>query len=186
MTDFPHSALEEYKTQASILLKHLRSDDTQLALNAALRFQELPQWLTLSAIEIVKSDHVKLKHALSVIAHEHDFDSWADFKHHLERKEKLAERYSTYFTLHYQPQCTGFFLEWHADYELASSELGRTGGYLFPYKNQYFICQAEYIEALGLDPDDADWERIGYNWVQPADKEAWQRLDSKLRTFSAQ
>ena len=38
MTDFPHSALEEYKTQASILLKHLRSDDTATRLECCSAF----------------------------------------------------------------------------------------------------------------------------------------------------
>jgi hypothetical protein len=75
-------------------------------------------------------------------------------------------------------------LEWHARYEIADSELGRYGGYLLPYKNQFFICDAEYISTLGLNPDDPDWELIGWNWVQPKDQSAWQRLDSKLHAIS--
>lgn len=184
MDDFPHSALEEYKTQASILLKQLRSNDTATALKTALRFQQLPHLFNLSAIEIIKSGQVKLKHALAVIAQEHDFDSWVDFKRNLELKEKLHQRRETYYTLLYPRQCTGFVLEWHANYEIASTELSRSGGYLLPYKNQFFICEAEYISELGLDPDDPDWARIGYNWVKPANQSAWKSLDSKLRTIS--
>ena len=184
MDDFPHSALEEYKTQASILLKQLRSDDTAAAPKAALRFQQLPHFLNQSAIDIIKSRQVKLKHALTVIAQEHDFDSWVDFKRHLERKDKLAERRESYYTLLYPPQAARFVLEWHANYEIASTELSRSGGYLLPYKKQFFICEAEYIAELGLDPDDPDWELIGYNWIHPADQSAWERLDSKLRAIS--
>ncbi len=183
MTDFPHPELEEYKTQASLLLKQLRSDNAQMALEGALRFQKLPHLRDSSLEQIVKSDDIRLKHALAVIALEHDFESWPAFKQQLERKEQLAQRRQSYYTRFYPQRCARYMLEWHANYEVASLELGRTGGYLFPYKNQYFICEAPYVEALGLDPDDSDWERIAFNWVQPADQAAWQRLDDKLRTF---
>lgn len=186
MDDFPHSALEEYKTQASILLKQLRSDDTATALKTALRFQQLPHLLDLSTIEIIKSGQVKLKHALAVIAQEHDFDSWTDFKRKLELKEKLMQRRDSYYTLLYPQRCARFMLEWHADYEIASTELSRSGGYLLPYKKQFFICEAEYITQLGLDPGDPDWARIDYNWVKPSDPSAWEGLDSKLRAISQQ
>jgi hypothetical protein len=186
MTDFPHSALEEYKTQASLLLKHLNADDPQIALESAARFQKLPHLQDATAQALVKSDQIKLKHALAVIALEHNFGSWAAFKHHLERKEQLVQRRQSYYTRLYPARCAGYMLEWHADYDVASLELGGNGGYLFPYKNQFFICQAEYIERLGLDPDDPDWERIAYNWVHPADQAAWQRLDDKLRAFEVQ
>ena len=61
MSDFPHSALDEYKTQASLLLKQLRSDNAQKALESALRFQQLPHLADKSTIEIVKSEQIKLK-----------------------------------------------------------------------------------------------------------------------------
>ncbi|MGB7339052.1 MAG: hypothetical protein WBC91_09190 [Phototrophicaceae bacterium] len=77
-------------------------------------------------------------------------------------------------------------LEWHADYEIANSELGRSGGYLFPYKKQFFICESAYIEELGLDPDDADWQAIGYNWVKPLNQSAGQRLNAQLLAYEVQ
>lgn len=188
MSDFPHSALDEYKTQASLLLKQLRSDDTRQALSAALRFQQLPHLTDSSSVEIIKSKQIKLKHALAVIAQEHNFESWASFKQKLDRKAKLTayRQGNPYYTDLYPRQCSGHILEWHSDYEVASTELGRTGGYLFPYKKQFFICEAEYIEALGLDPDDSDWELIGWNWVKPTDQDAWQRLNQKLQNISIQ
>lgn len=184
MSDFPHLWLEEYKTQASLLLKKLHSSDSQLVSEVASRFQKLPYFSALSLDEIVKPERIKRKHALAVIAQEHGFESWGDFKQHLERKDKLAQLRGDYHTLHYPPRCRGFILEWHADYAVASQSLGHSGGYLFPYKKQFFICEAPYIAELGLDPDDADWERIGYNWVKPNDPEAWQRLNHKLQAFA--
>ncbi|MGB7339053.1 MAG: hypothetical protein WBC91_09195 [Phototrophicaceae bacterium] len=87
MNDFPHSLLDEYKTQASILLKQLHSDNQQQALQAAIRFQQLPLFAQLSSSEVIQSNTVKLKHALAVIAHEHAYESWHDFKHYLTRKD---------------------------------------------------------------------------------------------------
>ena len=167
-----HSPLEEYKTQASLLLKQLHAHDA----DAIRRFEQLPHPIT-------DISQVQLKHALHVIALEHQFDTWADFKKHLDRKEKLRLYRETrnQFTPLYPPRCRAFINEWHVDYEIASLELGRTGGYLLPYKNQYFICQAAYISTLGLDPDDPDWALIGWNWIKPANQEAWERLNHQLQ-----
>jgi len=69
---------------------------------------------------------------------------------------------------------------------LSRASLDERGGFLFPYRRQYFICESEGIRALGLDPEDPDWERIGRDWVQPGDREAWARLrDGRLRVCTA-
>lgn len=183
MSDFPHSALEEFKTQAAILFKQLHAHDRSIAQQATLRLQRLDLFEHLSVEAIIQSEHVQLKHALNAIAQENDYASWADFKKYLERKALLAKRRDQYYTRFYPRRCARFVLEWHADYAIASTELGRSEGYLFPYKNQFFICSAECIITLGLDPDDPDWKRMGYNWVEPADEEARARLDTKLTEF---
>lgn len=184
MPKFSHSLLEEYKTQASILLKQLRSSNIDTALKVASRFHELPHFQALSPQQLVESERVQLKHALDVIAREHHFNSWADFKKDFDRKERYRaykQNKAQTYTIHYPERCSRFTNEWHVDYKIASTELGRTGGYLFPYHNQFFICQSEYIVELGLDPDDQDWKYIGWNWVQPIDQEAWKRLNTKLQ-----
>jgi hypothetical protein len=35
------------------------------------------------------------------------------------------------------------------------------------------------ITALGLDPEDSDWEKIGYDCAHPDDKDAFARLREK-------
>lgn len=186
MPDLPHSLLEEYKTQASILYKQLRADDPLLARESAIRFQRLPYLHDISLNDIATSIDIKRKHALAVIALENDYETWAIFKRHLKRKDYLSQRREAYFTLLYPHRCAGYVLEWHSDYDTASRELGRNGGYLLPYKHQFFICEGEYITELGLNPDDADWARIGYNWVKPADQRAWQRLNDKLTSIEGE
>lgn len=68
---------------------------------------------------------------------------------------------------------------WFASYEQARSSLESEGGYLLPYKAQYFITTSEGIRELGLDPADPDWELIGWDWVRPRNEEAWKRLIEK-------
>jgi hypothetical protein len=172
--------LEEYKIKASILLKLLRSSDSQKALDAAIRFHRLPHLASLSSQEIVsRKDSVKLKHALTVIALENNHASWPELKRHLEKRDRVKANRA--YTSLYPKRCAGFLNEWYASYSTARSHLEQVGGYLLPYKNQFFICQGEYIKTLGLDPDDADWARIGWDWVKPAERDGWERLSFKLQ-----
>ena len=41
------------------------------------------------------------------------------------------------------------------------------------------MTSREAIRELGLDPDDPDWERIGWDWVEPHDPQARERLLEK-------
>lgn len=68
---------------------------------------------------------------------------------------------------------------WFTTYEEARASLEAEGGYLLPYRRQFFVTEGEGIRELGIDPNDADWERIGWDWVQPKNREAWERLKEK-------
>lgn len=68
---------------------------------------------------------------------------------------------------------------WFTTYEAAKASLRSEGGYLFPYRDQYFVTLSEGVRELGLDPGDPDWARIGWDWVQPGDAAAWERLREK-------
>jgi hypothetical protein len=83
--------------------------------------------------------------------------------------------------LMYRPSMDAILNRWFARYEEARRSLEELGGYLFPYRNQYFVCDVEAVRELALDPADPDWERIGWDWVRPRDREAWQRLREKRR-----
>ena len=72
-----------------------------------------------------------------------------------------------------------FLNQWFATYEEARQARESEGGYLFPYKQHFFVAGAEAVRELGLDPADPDWERIGWDWVHPLNVEAWQRLKEK-------
>jgi hypothetical protein len=72
-----------------------------------------------------------------------------------------------------------FLNRWFTNYDDALAARLAEGGYLFPYKHQFFVAESGAVRELGLDPADPDWERIGWDWVRPLDPEAWQRLKSK-------
>ena len=184
MTKSPIYDLEEYKIQASILLKKFRSADQKQALHSAQRLQKLPRLADTSVEEIVRlNGKIKRKHTLQVIAIENGFATWVELKQHIEqRPEKLYIKHSLYTAL-YPRRCQGFLNQWFVQYDEARAYLDENGGYLFPYKDEFFICQAGYIQALGLDPQDRDWGQIAFDWVQPANQTAWQRLNSQLKNL---
>jgi hypothetical protein len=150
-------AVEKYKIQASILLKSLCGSDAE---KAAKRFKRLPEFADLSVTDILQKD-IKHKHALRLVAIENGFTSWVDLKMQVN------------FIIN------GYLNSWFPNYPEAKSHLEATGGFLLPYKHHYFICNANYIKQIGFEPDDPDWKLIGYDWVVPGDKKAWQRLYKK-------
>jgi hypothetical protein len=50
---------------------------------------------------------------------------------------------------------------------------------LLPYRHQFFVTTSEAMRELGLEPDDSDWARIGWDWVRPKDAAAWERPNVK-------
>lgn len=156
----PAFSVEECKIQASILLKSLHSKDIERSQQAAKRFQRMPEFTDFSVNQIINAN-IKRKLALHIIALEKGFNTWADLKCQL-------------------PFIRGGFLnKWFADYNDAKSHLKSDGGYLLPYKNQYFICDANYITNIGFNPNDPDWRLIEYDWANPTNQSAWKRLYTK-------
>jgi hypothetical protein len=82
-------------------------------------------------------------------------------------------------TIWYPRTLDVFLNRWFTNYDAARKALEDEGGYLLPYKRQFFVCEAEAIRAMGLEPDDPDWERIGRDCAQPTDELAYQRLYEK-------
>ena len=82
-------------------------------------------------------------------------------------------------TLWYQPNLDVFLNRWFSSYEDARQSLETLGGFLLPYRHHFFVCDAEAIQTMGLEANDPDWERIGWDCVRPVDTEAYQRLRAK-------
>lgn len=159
-------SVDECKVKASILLKSIHSDNQAISQRAAKRFQRLLEFKNLTQDEIITG--VKRKHALAVIAIEKGFKSWTDLKCQL-------------------PFIRGGFLNhWFANYTEAKLYQQTNGGFLLPFKNQFFVCDADYINHLGFNPEDQDWKSIGFDWSNPANRNAWQRLYKKWMKIQEQ
>jgi hypothetical protein len=166
-------SLQECKVRASLLLKELSASDTSRATRAAERLRALPTFARLSPAELLaRRDSVQRKHALAVIAREQGFASWVELKSAREEDPASSVDFEALLS-----RVGGLFLNrWFSSYEDALASLRADGGYLFPFRQQFFVCEANLLTALGVDVADPDWARTGPNWVEPLDPAAHARL----------
>jgi hypothetical protein len=125
-----------------------------------------------------RRDRIRLKHALAVVALEHGDESWAALKAS-EDQEAARMRGSEDVEMY---ERSVMLNRWFTTYDEARASLDGLGGFLFPYRQQFYVCESEGVRELGLDPNDPDWDRIGRDWVKPADREAWLRLRDRRRS----
>jgi hypothetical protein len=164
-----HLTLEECKIQASILFKTLSGavskplpnpslgEDAQSfqdssSKNALKRFHRCPE------TRDIPLELLKLKHALAVIAFEKGFRSWEELKLQI----GLIKG--------------GFLNLWFRNYEEAKAYQNESGGFLLPYKKQFFICNEDYIRGLGLNPEDPAWASIQFDGGKPENMNILRRL----------
>jgi len=86
-------------------------------------------------------------------------------------------------TLWYQTNLDIFLNRWFSNYEEARQSLEDEGGFLLPFRHHFYVCEAPAIRLMGLDADDPDWEKIGWNCARPLDENAYQRLYQKREQF---
>ena len=119
---------------------------------------------------------VQRRHCLSALARE---DGFAGGSHATRVIDGEAEE-ADFGTTLYPGRCCGFTNNWYASYDEACGARQTLGGYLLAYRRQFFVVTGQYIEALGLDPKDPDWEAIGHDWARPQDRSARKRLYGRL------
>lgn len=167
--------LQRCRREAYELRRGLRSRDAAVAEPAARRLLVLEEFRELSASALLADpSRVRLRHALAAVAREHGFPSWPALRTACEATMLSAMAM-------YAPAMSAFLNRWFADYDEARACRLAEGGYLLPYREHFFVTTAEAIRELGLDPDDPDWARIGFDWVRPRDAEAHARLRAKRR-----
>lgn len=98
---------------------------------------------------LAKQQGIKLKQALEILAHQHQFPDWKSYKNSLD-------------TFWYS-QSSAYLNHWFASHKDALMYLEQHQGYLLTYKGDYFVATAEYIEHLGIDPNAEVWKVINYD-----------------------
>ena len=173
----PRLSLPEYRVRAKRLLKGLRHPESEeAAAEAMARFRRLRSFSDKTAAQVYQE--ARLKHALTVVALEGGYGSWRALKASAEKTGSLLGGPYRGPAM-YARGLDVFVNRWFVSYEEARDSLEKQGGFLLPYKSQFFVCEEGVIRALGLDPDDPDWQRIGYDWTEPRDRQAWLRLAGK-------
>ncbi|TNE44663.1 MAG: hypothetical protein EP343_28805 [Deltaproteobacteria bacterium] len=176
----PHLSLSSYKRQANLLQRDLSSEEPSTQQAAFQRLAILKQFSDLSSLTSDRLDQIQHKHLLQVVAKEAGFASWVALKRHLDAKEGEGEKadepdWETFFG----SPC-GFLNHWFPNYEAAKAFRDQEGGYLFSYKTHCLVAGEGMIASLGCDPHDPDWERVGFDWVEPGCPHAWHRLKAQM------
>lgn len=173
---------DEAQRWAARLVADLHSLDPKKHGPARDRFMAWPGSGGLSDAVLRDADAL-LPHALSVVAHAAGLDDWPSLQARLAKRAALRARRAP--TAFYPSFAAAYTHHWFADHASAVSHRASNGGYLLPFRDHFFVASAEYIRALGLDPDDADWTRLGHDAARPADGEALRRLLEQRRQAEA-
>jgi len=116
------------------------------------------------------------RHCLALIARQLGFRGWPDARRLLDGEHHCED----FGTIAYEPRCAVYCNLWSASYLEARRLREATRGTLLGYQRHFLVVEPGFLETLGLDPRDPDWDRIGHDWVRPADGAAWRRLTLPL------
>lgn len=171
--------INDMRSRANRLLAELRSAEPSAAASAALRLRELPEWKEWTPRQIrILRHRIRRREALEVIARESGFRDWSDFRVSV---GKPVRGFDT--TKLFRAPFTARYLNlWLKDYNEGRQALAEDPSlFLFPHKQHFVVCDPGLLRALGVNPEDPDWQAIGHDWVKPGDLEARARLAEKLR-----
>lgn len=110
-----------------------------------------------------------LKDAYAIIAKSAGYSSWKEMRDEVENADLLNP-----------PKWSAIWKTWITDYNEGLHLLGENE-YLLPYKNQFFICDPNYIQALGIESNDPLLQKVGRDWVNPQDKAAFEAILERIR-----
>ncbi|WP_408098014.1 hypothetical protein ACJVC5_03565 [Peredibacter sp. HCB2-198] len=116
-----------------------------------------------------QGQEIALKDAYGIIAKTAGYSSWKEMKDEYEAADVLNP-----------PRWSAQWKTWYSSKEEALKHL-RGEAYLIPYHKECFICDSNYISALGILPDDPDLLKVGSDWSSPKDLKAWARLLQKIK-----
>lgn len=114
---------------------------------------------------------MQLKDALNKIAQLSGFENWRELKQTLEVNDSLLG------FQHSGPQT----YPWFKSYEEACRYREECNGVLVPYQKDFFVADEFYLNALKIDLNNEDFIKVGRNWAEPKDPEAWNRLLKKIQ-----
>jgi hypothetical protein len=166
-------AIRELKVRAEILHKRVHAGSAR----ALVRLRAIPEFRRLSDEDLAKASPViRRRHCLAAVSAELGFPDWTQARRALTGEGSITD----FGTLLCPDRCAAHLILWYRRHEEAAAVRRRRSGYLLAHRRHYVVVDRFYIVTLGLDPDDADWEAIGFDWVRPRSRAARARLYAKL------
>jgi hypothetical protein len=110
-----------------------------------------------------------LKDAFAVISKAAGYASWKEMKDSYDESDIFNP-----------PKWSAQWKIWFASIEDARNNL-KPENYLVPYRNQFFICDIDYLKSLGIELDDPNLKKIGNDWSIPKDLHSWEALKRKIQ-----
>lgn len=165
------------------------SDPVEMARGAARRLHRRAQQADPEAVRFMHAQPelasqppdalpslVKRRHALARVASALGCRGWPHLKAVLEGTP-IADK----GTLMYRPS-PAYWNIWSASYEEAVAIRAEHGGYLLPFRQQFFVAEAPYVAWMGGEPEADEWRVLGRDWVKPSPEghAAWRRLTSRV------
>ena len=165
--------IRELKVRAELLHKQIQAGDPR----ALARLRALAEFRRASPETLAMlAPTIRRRQCLATIAAELGFASWPEMKAVLTGEESD----NGFGNLLCPMNCSAHLNHWCKTYLEALSFQKQHRGYLLAFRNQYLVVDRYYIESLGLDPDDRDWQALGFDWVRPRDVAARTRFYAKL------
>lgn len=159
-------ALNEIKIQAKKRLKLLKSD-TDSFINEKI----------LKQIGVIDQDDVQLKHALTIVSRQLGFSTWQQASSVLSGA-RPTNPINDMGTLFYPKTCHGLTNEWFADYASAKAVLlADNHKWLFPYKRQFIVGDANYLAAFRFKPEiSALFDDINHDMTASYNTPIWDKI----------
>ncbi|MBY0573347.1 MAG: hypothetical protein K2P84_06665 [Undibacterium sp.] len=114
------------------------------------------------------------KHCLNLVSASCGFNDWSHARSILSGK---AEHYDDMGDFWYGASATGFTNHWFVHYEEAKRYLiSDAASYLIPFRKQFVVVTAAFIQALGLTEDAKVWASIDRDLCQAYGVSIWLAL----------
>jgi hypothetical protein len=177
--------VRELKVRAEILHRAVQGEDAA----AIERLRALAELKRAGSDALrVAAREVQRKHCLAAVAREAGFASWEHALRVLDEEGPVGrggEGEADFGTTLYGAQSGAHLNHWFASYDEAHAYHRQASTpsdprYLLAYKRHFFVVDRHFIEGLGLDGSDRDWQAIGWDWARPASFAARRRLYAKV------
>jgi hypothetical protein len=130
--------------------------------------------IALNAARRAGGNDAKLRFCLNDVARQVGFAHWEHARAVLGGFARPEDDMGTFW----HAARTGVLLnQWFATHaEARAVHAHDPGAYVLPYRRQCMLVQAEFVAALGMDPQHAAWAALGHDLVAGYGSPAWVQL----------